>query len=682
MAETARAVTLTMKTQVDPSADVAFGKLTQSAGSVSKAAREADVSITRMARSAASEVRTLDRGVGFLARGFSGLTQNLFITSTALQGAGGHLGKLAEQSQRAAGALLLIHSAASTFRGLVAVTTTAGSAVASYTATAYAAAVANRALANSHEVASEAALAHANAEQAVTGAIGGAGGGGRFGMGRAVAYGVAGTAGFTGGAALARSQGLGVGGQIAGGALGAAGGLGVVKLGSSLISAGGAGALGAGAGVALGGIALGVGLHEGARSLLGMQPGGVRALYNAWTDKTADRMQAREAQLQAMRQNREAAFSLSYGAQSPFLERQRALGIAGAGVADQYGLQVGATGTAYALSQQIQNAGGVAFATPINRLKDLPGYAQHQAGLAQQIGDIARGNAASSIQSGIGVQSADRERARAAAELADKERAIATWKATANRTDAEGQALTQQLAQAQDRLLQAEEKRLDALRAQGKVQAENAQQWSNLAREQSQYYRGLALAEADRQKSAKEEFALLDPTKRRGLLETSRRLRDLDEGRAQPGRPEWAIVNGRPRQVGGGVGLNAEQLEIAKSNPLLRDQLNRVAVNSLNQQDQTAYQELLRNSGATQKLSDLDRSAKLFERLETTINNNVRAELTLNEKSLADQLANTIVPEITKAVNAARVGAELATDAASKAAGANRRALAGSQGGS
>ncbi len=169
------------------------GNLRRPFEDIERGAGRAQASVGKLANGMMTDIRKMDRGIMALNHGFMGLAAASMTMGQSFQNSSPHMKQFVDHAQKAASAIMLIHSSALLLRGGLMVFTTLAAGVGRYTTAALAAAGANLALARSHQAVAAAAGQQAAAQHVslFAGGVGARFVGGGIG---AVAGGLAGTA--------------------------------------------------------------------------------------------------------------------------------------------------------------------------------------------------------------------------------------------------------------------------------------------------------------------------------------------------------------------------------------------------------------------------------------------------------------------------------------------------------
>lgn len=177
--------------------------------------------------------------------------------------------------------------------------------------------------------------------------------------------------------------------------------------------------------------------------------------------------------------------------------------------------------------------------------------------------------------------------------------------------------LQNQLAAAGQRLLDAEQRRLQAARDHNMAEVERVALIGRQFTEASKMVQMQLEGEKGKLAAMKEQFGIQDAMTRQAVASVAEKL-------------------------GRGEDLNKQELELARSQPLLGEKLG------VEGQRRAVEDDTLRRIeaalGTNQKVQALEQTVKQFNAVTVELNNKVSAELKINEEALAKQIAEQVVP--------------------------------------
>lgn len=452
-------------------------------------------------------------------------------------------------------------------------------------------------------------------------------------------------------AATSAQAAVGAGGLakgIMGGAAPAAGGA-AAGLGAGAIGGGGGAAAIGGAGLGIGATAAVVAVVAAAGTLIFDHLANRKSLWSTlgegflgWDARSSERIESDKRY-----DDREKGMAAALAIRVPAEERMRALRDTGSSLRSQQFTD----GRIYRAGRQIeadQLASAMAFA-PTRRV----GETSDQLGARrEQYEDAARGVALTTskalAQAQMEIVEAEREHGRAIMDVADVQKELNRWAKDNNRSAVEGLSLHNQMRSATDRLLDAEKKRLEAIRMQGKVSVENLTTWKQFAAEQEKSAKAFALAEKERQKDMKQQFAELDPVNRQTQINVADLLRR-------------------------GVKLTKGQAEFAKNSPFLQEMFQQDSLKRLGPQGEAQFGRLMELTGRSQALRDAEKTAKMFGDVKVEMQTRIDAQINLNEQALGKQLQEQLLPRIMEAIQRTKDAMQQEFEKRNREDAANRR---------
>jgi hypothetical protein len=287
----------------------------------------------------------------------------------------------------------------------------------------------------------------------------------------------------------------------------------------------------------------------------------------------------------------------------------------------------------------IRRLGGAA--TAAGAALGRPEDAERALAAQHQLEQIGRANAVATADAQAKKVATEEEYGRALKEQQSVVAKIAELERDGAKSYADRKALDDQLAEAGQRLLAAEQQKLQVLREQGQTVQQNATRYRDFAQSQVDLYRQIASQERLRQDSLKVGFGLTDRATQRSLVETAKKLKA--RGVESLSGPELDLVRGNP--------LFQEELErqgrrLAETNGALAPRWQDRFANALaggRGGGGNPFEEITKILGLDQRQREAERQEKIALELKSKI----EAEIKLSGESVADELQKTLVPQIT-----------------------------------
>lgn len=251
-------------------------------------------------------------------------------------------------------------------------------------------------------------------------------------------------------------------------------------------------------------------------------------------------------------------------------------------------------------------------------------------------GDFFKGNAAAEqalIQATERWEGASLEVLSVQRKIAEQKRLIDKGDRTRETSLAMQRDLQEQLAAAHQRLMDADMRRLQAARDFNAVEVERLSSYQKQFAEASRLASLEAQREKDRLQSLKEQFGIQDAMTRQSTARVAEKL-------------------------GRGEVLTREELDVARSQPLLTEKL--VSEGQKRATEDDTLRRIEAALGTNRRVQELEKAAAQLNQIQVDIGNKVEATFKVNEEALAEQLKKQVIPVISQAI--AQVRQQLQTE--------------------
>lgn len=636
MADTAqKTVEVMLRARADKTLVQPFDQLGKAATDANKKiedmAKKNERSLKESTQHMVGDMTKLDRGLRNIQHGFMGLTMNLSMLNTSILASGGHLGKFAEHAQHAIGVFASIHSSIILVKGLASTTLVAGGALVNYTRSATAATIANEALAQSHLAVAQAATAQSIAEGTATG------GASRLGtVGR-----------LAGGAGVGAMVGLGAGtaaghpwlGMAAGAAVGMGGVAAAAKWGPAVWTSIKAAAV-SGAGMAAAAI-----LATGTAAFVAttmikffideIQHKGRGAASTYWRERQ------RSAAIEKAIEQRPRRLGM-LTEHEKFFEQEHELGARQMPLHDmerqaRQELRIDRLGTTRFFADRNLSDARAEFSR-LQQRSVRPGAGGLELGgvqaAAQIMAQVAMRGPKGTAESAAALERARGEHGAAAMRAGFADLALRRTEAnlqgdpTNARRLAERDAMQKRFAEAVQQELEAKHQLIAAERAHGQAERDRLENWRNWAKDAKQFYKDEAQHKKDAMKEGISALAMQDALTQKQVLAASRSFK----GGEKLSKEQWDLL-----MTHGG----------AEAQGILRE---RVLQGPEGEARKRLGEEVFKNLGVPEKIKQAEEQAKAMENVAVKIDNQIKAEIKINEQSLADEVTEKLVPLIQQAI--------------------------------